>query len=905
MVDKNKKYKTRLLSDDPVWDDAFASDGDPGPHKRVAKAIADLIRDDDEGKAIALNGGWGSGKSSVVKMLEKEVEKDKIEIFEFDAWAHKGDNLRRAFLAQLIEKVILYNEPSNKKPIKKRTLKEKNIQKWWQNERKNLGKQVIQSRSSPNITMFGAGMGFFVLISALYLALVQNYGLDAWDKFGNTSLYVGIFFPVIAGIIIIAIFWVFHNVILWFQKNILDFKYTSPKSHFATVSESVTDSTSVSTPIPSSIEFEDTYFKALKLILESKYSKKLVLVIDNLDRIDKEESMDIWATMRSFYEIRKKMKLCDDRYSCDEETCVREDREKRNCWLKRLWLVVPFDYDAIDRMWKEENQNKANETIACAFTKKTFQVTYNVATPILDNWRDYMRAKLRVAFPVELVKEELFEPLITIFRLRYLSKDHLVTPRDVITFINDLVAVYSQWGYDPNESIDKEYIPIRCQALYVALKRNGEDILGLLSNPDDSKILGPISYELLMVKESARSVRISLAAIHFNVPKEKATKRVDRALVMQALQIGESQGYQDAFDADTVVSVLRDFYSPINELSGKEIALAAFALGGSTGSSGRHSNEAWNILANSAELVEDWAPMGPNVGVGLIYILTRRQNPDFADAIVKSLSNTSPVTNEKEIEPNLFEIQSWAEGMKVCLTYLRKHGSFIHNFTVHGPAHVYVAVLSYLHRYAGHDDILKYFLPSVDHGEVIRYLANQANSSYGQVHSSAIKTLLHVRNSHNFPLEKLIDKLSQNLFGSQLGNIHLIYNSLLTLLYLKDAPLAFDSLKKISLEGQFFKIIEDYRGDVSVFYKNTAACILSELIVNPKYRRNSGALDYPVGRKLFNDILQRPEVYGYIIRESAALTIDLDLREFLTKLAESNIITSMFIENIFNKIKEQ
>ena len=63
-----------LLDDQPVNVDAF------GGHQRVASAVAELIRKEDGGKAIALEGGWGSGKSSVVCMLEKELEHDNVRL---------------------------------------------------------------------------------------------------------------------------------------------------------------------------------------------------------------------------------------------------------------------------------------------------------------------------------------------------------------------------------------------------------------------------------------------------------------------------------------------------------------------------------------------------------------------------------------------------------------------------------------------------------------------------------------------------------------------------------------------------------------------------------------------------------------------------------------------------------
>ena len=49
---------TKLLDDLPADRDEF------GSHQRVANAIAELVRNEEGGKAIALIGPWGSGKST-------------------------------------------------------------------------------------------------------------------------------------------------------------------------------------------------------------------------------------------------------------------------------------------------------------------------------------------------------------------------------------------------------------------------------------------------------------------------------------------------------------------------------------------------------------------------------------------------------------------------------------------------------------------------------------------------------------------------------------------------------------------------------------------------------------------------------------------------------------------------
>lgn len=94
------KCSTKLLSDTPSSQDQF------GSHQRVAEAIADLILSEGGDKCIGLEGCWGSGKSTVIELLKKELPSDTNKVLVIDAWAHEGDPLRRTVLERLINGLV-------------------------------------------------------------------------------------------------------------------------------------------------------------------------------------------------------------------------------------------------------------------------------------------------------------------------------------------------------------------------------------------------------------------------------------------------------------------------------------------------------------------------------------------------------------------------------------------------------------------------------------------------------------------------------------------------------------------------------------------------------------------------------------------------------------------------------
>src|SRR6266566_3087986 len=98
--------RVHLVPDEPSASDDF----DAKAHDQVAQSIAALVRNEPGGKVIGLEGLWGSGKSTVVRLVRQHLTTEKASghprietrVVVFDAWAHQGDPLRRTFLEAVI-----------------------------------------------------------------------------------------------------------------------------------------------------------------------------------------------------------------------------------------------------------------------------------------------------------------------------------------------------------------------------------------------------------------------------------------------------------------------------------------------------------------------------------------------------------------------------------------------------------------------------------------------------------------------------------------------------------------------------------------------------------------------------------------------------------------------------------
>lgn len=105
-----KKEGFFSLKDVPVRnsrEDQFGS-------KKYSDGLATYVRFCDTPMTIALQGGWGSGKTSLMQMLEEEVSKDKnVHTIWFNTWQYSqfgaGDNLTVNFLECLVRKIMTIN----------------------------------------------------------------------------------------------------------------------------------------------------------------------------------------------------------------------------------------------------------------------------------------------------------------------------------------------------------------------------------------------------------------------------------------------------------------------------------------------------------------------------------------------------------------------------------------------------------------------------------------------------------------------------------------------------------------------------------------------------------------------------------------------------------------------------
>lgn len=496
----NEKCVAIMLSDDPSKEDKFQG----GAHARLAYTISELIKTDaNGGKVIGLDGNWGTGKSTVIELLKDNLEgkdktdKDKYHVFQYDTWEFEGDPLRINFLVKLAEDI---NE--NKKGWFKNT---PDINKVIDNI---AGTHIELIKEKPDIWLV-----IIVLISAVLLSVLGNFILDAQK--GCTPLLPSSICN-LNGLFLLGFFLNYLVPVAAFfilQEYYKEFGIQIPFAILQFIGLKNIPDINNKQREPNSIEFKKAFDRIVNQCLEAN-ERKLIIVIDNLDRINPEKALSILSTLNIFTE-------------CNNSPC--EDIE--NSVWNRLWIIIPYDREGLEKLWENSSRNN-DHSVAISMINKMFQIRFFVPPLVLSNWQDYFSICLKEAFPNNHNDIEYFQTLkvytncIIPMAQSKNSKVDKSSPRDIKLFINQMGAIHRQW-----DSVNTvEHFPLHHIAYFVFLKLKEE------YDPNNSikNILlhkNFIEKNLIDIFEDNTILRNHLVTMYFGVEENLAYQHLLRPTI--------------------------------------------------------------------------------------------------------------------------------------------------------------------------------------------------------------------------------------------------------------------------------------------------------------------------------------------------------------------------------------
>lgn len=418
----------QFIPDRPLGKDCFEGHS----QERLAHSVCDYVRRIDaktamEGQAentmpriIGLEGGWGTGKSNVVRMVEDELAKEGYYTFTYDAWGHQEDLQRRSILetmtSHLIDKQILQGKV--KIPMRSGKVNEDT----WKNQLSLLlsNKTTTIRKSIPKLA--GAAVwGICLVASFAVLTVISGALLDEVAGFPFWVAVLMDLLPVILGL----------GLSIYYRCK--DGNWDRTLKLISQREDDTIDEEYTSSEEPSVAEFKN-WMRAMSDYLGSTKQKfnKLIIVFDNMDRLPSEKVMQLWSSIYTFFAGGE---------------------------FNNIWTVIPYDYkhlcQAIYGSDVNDSEEGENSKRIKQFISKTFPLTYHVPEPVITDYKKLFYTYFDLAFgAVEHDREHICQV--------FTHLKEKPNPRTVIRFVNELVAMRLQWS-------DSKY-RLQNQALYILKK---------------------------------------------------------------------------------------------------------------------------------------------------------------------------------------------------------------------------------------------------------------------------------------------------------------------------------------------------------------------------------------------------------------------------------------------------
>ncbi len=506
------------------------------PHESVARSLYSLLTTHDEIKhpVIGLEGSWGSGKSRVINILQHIADEGnaqtKYVFHTYDIWSAQEDLTRRSFLDSVLAKA------------KTDTSNFKTEQVAEDYERLNATVTKRTTKTYPLVRLFYA-VALLIPISVFIVKTSEvliGYRKDAYMTYDQLASLLAIIFFCLSLIFFCKAFFDEYKAITNDKTIKLDNKRWFPITRLAlsrilylykAKDIEKEDLETVIKDEPSISRFQENFNHVKEALKENT---RLVIVFDNMDRLsDPQKLMSTWSLLHTFF--------------------AEGDNNGR------IWALVPFARQQLTTLMKtQNNQNDAHYSEE--FINKTFFTTFRIPEPILGSWKLFLSEKLDAAFTPNLPPEE--KNLVALIFSRSMA-GRTIRPRDIITYVNRLVTLYSQHYF--------EEVPVRFIALYAQFEPQ-------FAEHATKTILEFTGFESMTGLFNSRAeISKMLASIYYNLPTEKALEVVFDKEITDYLQ-HQYNSHQERETAFTRIASSSSYSSHIEEYFNRDIDYKEFHL---------------------------------------------------------------------------------------------------------------------------------------------------------------------------------------------------------------------------------------------------------------------------------------------------------------------------------------
>lgn len=375
-----KENYPKFLSNQAIGEDLFLGHS----QEKTADVIINDIKNSEFG-IIGIDGSWGSGKSNLVKIIQKKLSVNKFSFFIYDVWGHQEDEQRRSILEELTQFIS-----SNK-------LVDEN--KWQKKLKKLLARTKETNTQKKPILSLGIIISLVALLLIPFLKSVGDSITNCWKYI----VYLSPFLILLFSYLYFFFFKFFKTENPYINAGNELFKLYQKDKIEETTYETISEEE------PSVKKFREW----MNDINSDLKENKLVLVFDNFDRLPKDKILQLWSSIHVFFSENK---------------------------YENIKVIIPFDREHIRNAFNDLNSQEEKEEFGNSYSEdyinKTFDVVYRVAPPILSDWKSFFETKWKECFGNDYNVDEF-----TRTRQVYELLNNKITPREIIVLINEIATL--------------------------------------------------------------------------------------------------------------------------------------------------------------------------------------------------------------------------------------------------------------------------------------------------------------------------------------------------------------------------------------------------------------------------------------------------------------------------------
>lgn len=368
---------------------------DGNSHQNIANQIATALALDDI-NIIGIDGPLGSGKSTVIKLLEKKLASEEFQFINFDAEIYQQGSTKKALITKIFDGI----SPKIPSSLKNKLQEYKD---------EALGNNVTYTKTQDSAISTWS----IIFIASLFICSQSIRPLHAeWSKLPqeiNHSLG-WMLFAFVASPVIIAFFFLVASI----KYKSLKIGNLIKRNTIDIITEKMLISKEVG-----SIELH----KAISGFKECiPPGLKFLLIIDNLDRISPEKVKEIWSDIELI----------------------------SNSSEKRLKLIIPYSSEHVAKSLSSDPYEGKE------YISKRIPISFQIPPILSAGWRNVFSNYWKTSFPNDT--ENLHHDTSELIAIWLPKSYQPITPRYLKKLINDIQIISSSTPFPVKNIVCAYYI---------------------------------------------------------------------------------------------------------------------------------------------------------------------------------------------------------------------------------------------------------------------------------------------------------------------------------------------------------------------------------------------------------------------------------------------------------------